>query len=428
MKKIQDKSIGYAVLKKLVMSLFRLCYREITILGSDNIPEKEEPVIFAPTHPNALMDALAVHLCYPESIVFMMRGDAFSNPKIASFFKFIKIMPVFRMREGYEKLGKNAQYFEWAIDTLNDGKALGLMPEGGQCDQRRMRPLLKGIFRIGFEAQKKYGENSGIKIIPVGLDYGDYNYTGKHLIINVGEPLQFADYYKKYEQNSPVALNEMRDELYWRMRKLIVHIDDKNNYERYYLAILLAVEQQVCEKKLNDSEEEKFFARKSMAECLPSMPKEGLSEEEMPEALIPFLDKADSYLQIEPDPDKAFVLAQPITKKEIIYSIVLSVIMIPSLILNGIPYFYIRKFTHKNFSDKGFVSSASFMMGFLLYPIYWLLLFVLFSFILSPLKSLLLFLMFAPSLALITLRVKYIYEDLVAKLLFKKKYKNFKTK
>jgi 1-acyl-sn-glycerol-3-phosphate acyltransferase len=421
MKKIQDNNIGYSILKKIVVSLFRLCYKEITILGSENIPETEEPVIFAPAHQNALMDALAVHVGYPEPIVFMMRGDAFENPKIASFLKFIKIMPVFRMSEGYEKLGKNTRYFDWAVDTLNDNKALGLMPEGGQREQRRIRPLVKGIFRIGFEAQKKYGEEKGIRVIPVGLDYGNYNYTGSHLIINVGEPLEFAAYYKEYEENPPVALKKMKDDLYWRMRNLIVHVDDEKNYKRYYLAILLEVEQQVKDGKLRDIEEEKFFARQSLAIRFP-----GTSGGEIPEDLKPFVEKADKYLQAEPDPDRAFVLSQPVTKKEVIFAVLLSVIVIPFLILNGLPYFFIRNFTHKKFSHNGFIASASFIMGFILYLVYWLLLFLIFCFVLTPLHSLLIFLMMSPLLALVMLRVKYIYENLFVKLRFKRKYKNFR--
>jgi len=75
----------YLLLKRLSISLFRLYYKRVTILGQENIPEGEVPVIFAPAHQNALMDAMAVHACYPEPVVFMMRGDAFGNSKMAKF-------------------------------------------------------------------------------------------------------------------------------------------------------------------------------------------------------------------------------------------------------------------------------------------------------------------------------------------------------
>ncbi len=413
MKKIQDENLIYTLLKKLLVPLFRFYYRRVTILGQENIPEEKVPVIFAPVHQNALMDAMAVHTCYSDPVVFMMRGDAFANPKIAGFLHLIKIMPVYRLREGYEKLGKNAQYFEWAVDTLNDKKALGIMPEGGQREQRRMRPLHKGIFRIGFRSQEQYREEPGVKIIPIGLDYGNYDHSGSYLIINVGKPMEFASYYSEYEENPSLAYNHMKEDLYWRMRDLIVHISDEKNYKRYYLAVLIGVEEQRLAKHIKDNDEELFQARKSLACRFPG------AGEELPADLKPLVEKADKYLRIEPNPDRAFILTQPIQKKEVILAIICSVIIIPSFILNGIPYLFIRTFTKAKFSRNGFIASASFIMGFLLYPLYWLLLFLIYAIFFSFFESLFLFLMLSPTLALMSIRIKYIYENLFARLGFR---------
>ena len=418
MKKIQDRSLIYVLLKKLLVPLFRFYYKRVTILGQENIPEGEVPVIFAPTHQNALMDAMAVNTCYPGPVVFMMRGDAFGNSKMAKFLHLIKIMPVYRLREGYETLGKNARYFEWAVETLNNKKALGIMPEGGQREQRRMRPLLKGLFRIGFQAQEQYKEKPGVKIIPIGLDYGDYDHTGRHLIINVGEPLEFSTYYPEYKENPSLAYNHIREDLYGRMRDLIVHIDDEKNYVRYYLATLLGVDEKRTAKLVKDSDEGLFQARKSFASRFPAAG-QGLSPD-----LEPLLvEKADKYLKIEPNPDRAFILTQPIRKKEIILAVICSVVVLPSLILNGILYLFIRKFTRAKFSHNGFIASASFIMGFFLYPVYWLLLFFIYAVFFPVFEGLFLFLIIAPLLALISIRIKYIYEDLFARIYFHCKYR-----
>ena len=417
MKRIQDRSLMYLLLKKLLVSLFRFYYKRVTILGQENIPEDDVPVIFAPTHQNALMDAMAVHACYPDLIVFMMRGDAFGNPRIAKFLHFIKIMPVYRLREGYETLGKNANYFDWAVDTLKGRKALGIMPEGGQREQRRMRPLLKGLFRIGFQAQEQYKEESGVKIIPIGLDYGDYDHTGKHLIINVGKPLEFAPYYPEYEENPSLAYNYIREDLYGRMRDLIVHIDDEKNYARYYLATLLGVEEKRTARLVKDNDEELFQARKLFASRFPA------AGQDLSPNLKPLVEKADKYLEIEPNPDRAFVLSQSIRKREILLAVMYSVIILPSLILNGIPYLFIRRFTRAKFSHNGFTASASFIMGFLLYPVYWLLFFLIYAISFSVFEGLFLFLIIAPILALISIRIKYIYEDLFARICFRCKYR-----
>ena len=68
------------------------------------------------------------------------------------------------------------------------------MPEGNHGDKQRLRPLVKGTMRIALRAQEKFGNNQGVKIVPVGLDYEDYQKFFQDLLIIYGQPVEVSEY------------------------------------------------------------------------------------------------------------------------------------------------------------------------------------------------------------------------------------------
>ena len=114
-------------------------------------------MIFAPNHQNALNDALIVLFSAPGDVVFLARADIFKKRFLAFFLNSLKILPVFRQRDGAAELGKNADIFDISVDVLKNRHYLCVMPEGNHGDQRRLRSLVKGIFRIAFSAQEEAG-------------------------------------------------------------------------------------------------------------------------------------------------------------------------------------------------------------------------------------------------------------------------------
>ncbi|MBR5184038.1 MAG: 1-acyl-sn-glycerol-3-phosphate acyltransferase, partial [Bacteroidales bacterium] len=105
-KKIQDYSRAYAFLRHYVDAVLKLSYKRIRYTGLENIPQ-DGAVIYAPNHANALMDALIILAMDPKPKVFVARADIFKNPALAKIFKFLKIMPIMRMRDGINEVKKN---------------------------------------------------------------------------------------------------------------------------------------------------------------------------------------------------------------------------------------------------------------------------------------------------------------------------------
>lgn len=236
---IYSENLGYRLMYYPVKLAFRQFFRQIEVRGLENIPQGE-PVIFAPNHQTGLMDPLAVLFTRDNSpVVFMARADMFKSKPLAAVLRFFKIMPVFRIRDGFENLGKNERYFNEAKGVLLASKYLCLMPEGNHGERHTLRPLVKGLFRIAFSAEETLGEGRHVRIVPVGIDHSHFQHAGSDLVVTYGPPIRVEDYMAQYRENPATALNVMKADLTARLSPLMHDIrTDANNDLVYWLSCL----------------------------------------------------------------------------------------------------------------------------------------------------------------------------------------------
>ena len=226
----KDKFRGafyYKFLYVHVCLFHRLFYRRFKVIGNEKIPSNT-PVIFAPNHQNALMDALAVLFAARRPVSFMARADIFKKPFVAKLLNFLKILPIYRIRDGFAELGRNQKVFDTTVEVLKSNIPLCILPEGNHEGCKRLRPLKKGIFRIAFQAEESAGYNLNLHIVPVGIDYSDYYHPGADLVVVFGTPIRIADYFEMYRENEQKAINTLVSVLSESMRSLIIHIPEQN--------------------------------------------------------------------------------------------------------------------------------------------------------------------------------------------------------
>lgn len=230
MAEIYKPNFLYFGLKRYVNLCFRIFYKNIYIKGLENIPE-DKALIYAPNHVNALMDALAVAILEPftQIKVFVARSDIFNSSFNKKALGFLKIIPAFRIRDGYEHLNKNHQSFYTATDVLKNNGSICIMPEGNQGPQHKIRPLVKGIFRIAFNSQLDLENQKEVVIIPIGFEYGHIVEIHKDLIIQIGKPIPVKNYLEEYKLNPAKAINEFKNDLKISLEELTVHIPE--NFE-----------------------------------------------------------------------------------------------------------------------------------------------------------------------------------------------------
>lgn len=228
---IEKYSPGYALLK-FVAGLWHnnVFYRKVIVIGKENI-NPDHHIIFAPNHQNALMDALAVLFTNSGHNVFLARADIFKKKILASILYFLKILPVYRMRDGYSSLKGNDEIFTKTIDVIKNKNGLVILPEGNHEGFRRLRQLKKGICRVAFQSDEATGYKLNIKLIPVGLEYSHYIRYRQVLTVVYGNPIEVSEFHELYKINPDRALIELKNKLSDGIKKVMVHIDSEEDYE-----------------------------------------------------------------------------------------------------------------------------------------------------------------------------------------------------
>jgi len=266
----------YELGRRYILWVYKHYYDEVIVHGKENIPPEGVPVIFAANHLNALMDSLAILSLPPATKpkIFLARADLFNLPEpIVKFIRFAKIMPAYRIRDGYENLGKNKESFAEADHALLNNACLVIMPEGNQGEEKRIRPLVKGIFRIAFSAQQKM-PNKSVMIVPVGIDMGHLIKFAKHLIINIGKPISVSDYMIQYTDNQVRAINTLRDHLKKSMEELVPVLETGEFYKTYQTAVEVCSRAMLQKMELPDNTLNRFKAEKLLGEKLMYIEKE----------------------------------------------------------------------------------------------------------------------------------------------------------
>ncbi len=229
---IYKTSVFYRMLFFSARFFFGLYYRRFIIVGKENVPVGEQ-VIFASNHQNALMDALAMLFGHGKPVVFLARADIFKKAFVARVLYFLKILPVFRPRDGSESMTQNYETFQRTSKVLKSGLPIAILPEGTHSSIKRLQPLKKGICRIAFLTAESENFTSEIMIVPIGIDYTNYINAGTDLVLIYGKPIPVSDYYGLYRENPQKAIVQLRARLSEAIHLLMIDVRQDQYYSTY---------------------------------------------------------------------------------------------------------------------------------------------------------------------------------------------------
>jgi 1-acyl-sn-glycerol-3-phosphate acyltransferase len=211
-------------------------YKKFHIYGKENIPPKGVPTFIISNHQNGLMDALAILYLFSDrrQPVYIARGDIFKNQTIAKILRFLKIMPTFRSRDGNRKdIEQNNTSFGIAAQVLKEGGTLAIFPEAGHQAGHFLSSFKKGFPRIAFKAEEFANFELNLQIVPLNIHYSDYFNFRSELLVTVGKPFSFKEFFELYKtepNQAYIALNEKSKK---EIKSLSLDIEDKEHYEDY---------------------------------------------------------------------------------------------------------------------------------------------------------------------------------------------------
>lgn len=366
-------------LKFLVSFVLPVFYKRVQVKNSHYLKIKG-PVIIAMNHPNAFADPIFLtYLAYPTRLNYLARGDVF-KPGIASYMlEKIGIIPIFRVRDGgKEGLKKNDETYQLVNKLLAQNGKIMVFAEGLCIQERRLRPLKKGVARMVFGAYEALNAEN-LVVIPVGVNYSAPDQFRSTLFYNVGEPILVKDFIADYQENAARAQNKFLQVLEPKMKALITHINDQSN-DRLVEQVEILIKRSYLEKQqLNDKNlSDDFDVLKQITE------KVNQAAEKHPEKIEEFKPLANHYFQALKKHRLKDWLLDPIHANKIGFLALSSRFVI---ILLGLPFFIVgftfnylpmigsHLITVKMIKHREFYSSFVIGIGMILFWVNYLLLF-----------------------------------------------------
>jgi len=179
---------------RFILGPFFKWYYNPTIIGKENIP-KDGAILIVGNHKHLYDQCLSI-ISTKRFIKYMAKREYFDNKKTRWFFKAVGCISVDRSVHDGKAKGE-------AIETLKNGGAIGLFPEGTRNKTQEF--LLP--FKFGAVSMAK---KTDAYLVPFGIT-GDYVFRSKNLVIKYGKPFKVTD----------MELDEANNLLYETVKKLM---------------------------------------------------------------------------------------------------------------------------------------------------------------------------------------------------------------
>ncbi len=421
MSKNKDWSVIYGFLQRWIKFTFKkLYYREVVINNIDNIPD-DSPIIFAPNHQNALMDPFCVITSIKKQPFFLARQDFFKTKLLKKIFTVFKMLPVYRIRDGYGSLQKNEEIFKNCADILSRKNCLGIMPEGNHAPQKRLRPFGKGVVRVAFASEKIHNNKLGLKVVPVGINYKDVNKFRSRLLINFGKPISVSDFHSIFLENEQAGYKALNDKIREELIPQMIHIETDEIHD--LLLRLREFYNSRMQEKLNiknDSYLSAFNADKKMIEIFETSYKLNPEISDSLCQTTKIYSEGLTKLKL-----RDHILAKkPVSFFSLFFSFLFLLILLPfqifGMINNYLPYKIPVYILNKKSIDSQFISSISYGLSFiLLFPLFYTIILLIVLLISGNILIALAYLVVAAATGLLAIHYWFLLKKFIARIKFK---------
>ena len=348
-------------------------FKECLIVGRDNIPPPGTPIFVIANHQNSVNDALLIVSMFKDyrQPVSLARGDFFLNDTVARIFRFWRVMPTFRARDGGKSdIMKNLETFKIASGILKKGGVIVMFPEAMHQQGRFLGTFKKGVPRVCFGAEEAADFNLNLQILPVNLHYSCIRNFREKALIEIGKPFGFSELLELYKNSPNEAYLKFNEKARAVLQDMVLHIDDKENYNEYdFLREMIRGYRIKKYYKKFDYYDEFKEEKKVIAEI-------DALKENTPEKFQTLMNETKEYsTMLDKMNFKDYLVNKKITGLGLIAQSLLRIILFPiflfGFINNAIPCGIANLLT-KKIPDKVFIGTFRFILGFVLFPIWYL--------------------------------------------------------
>jgi 1-acyl-sn-glycerol-3-phosphate acyltransferase len=164
--------------------LYLFCKR-ITLHHPEQFASKK-PFLIGAHHPNSFFDAILTGAFMHLPVHFLTRSDVFTKGWVRYLLSKMKMIPVYRIRDGKDKLSLNDASFQLSCDALKKGDHVLIFIEGFCNYQTTLQPLKKGAARIVLQSWQQGIE---VSLMPLWIRYDSFFHFGKEIDLIPGKPI-----------------------------------------------------------------------------------------------------------------------------------------------------------------------------------------------------------------------------------------------
>ncbi|MBF9255296.1 1-acyl-sn-glycerol-3-phosphate acyltransferase [Pontibacter sp. 172403-2] len=210
----------YAILKLIYRIGLRVFFRQLEVRRRDLMPQ-QGPLLIVSNHPNTFMDPVVIAAQLKQPVYFIAKSTVFGSSVQNWLLRKMHLIPIHRREDNPEQPVSNEEAFAAIFKALAQQKTLIIFPEGNSFNERRLRKIKTGTARIALSATADTGLD--IQILPVGLNYTAPTRFRSSVFVNVGKPINVADYAEAYKTDGPAAVLALTEEIRQRLEKLTIN-------------------------------------------------------------------------------------------------------------------------------------------------------------------------------------------------------------
>jgi len=218
-------NLFYRVLRAMARLTLQIYFKNISFSGWDRLKE-DGPRIITANHPSSFLDACVLACFLPGPLYFLVRGDVF-HPWFRSFFRWTYQIPIYRFRDGFGNMRRNAETFQKVHEILSQGKTIVIFAEGLTEYEKKLRPIQKGAARMAVGFQKEFPQKS-IHLQAIGINYEDIYRFRSAVQVHIGPVFQ-----PDISADPKEDIQLLTEEVARQLSNLVVHIEE-NRREAIY--------------------------------------------------------------------------------------------------------------------------------------------------------------------------------------------------